>query len=70
MRLSGGEFTEIETVLQTRLGDHGNLEGLAVWRDTDGLLRLTMVSDDNFLSFLPGEIVEYVLSTGVASPAE
>lgn len=55
--LAGGE----ETLLDTPRGRHGNLEGLAVWRDAGGALRLTMVSDDNFLPFMRGEIVEYRL---------
>ena len=49
------------TLLETRPGRHGNLEGLAVWRDARGAIRLTMVSDDNFLPFQRGQIVEYRL---------
>ncbi|MEM1352500.1 MAG: esterase-like activity of phytase family protein [Pseudomonadota bacterium] len=56
----------IETILQTRLGKHGNLEGLSVWRDEAGQTRLTMVSDDNFYWFMRGQIVEYVLKAGLA----
>ena len=52
------------TVLETRPGRHGNLEGLAVWRDAGGAIRLTMVSDDNFLPFQRGQIVEYRLAPG------
>lgn len=58
--------TNISTLLETRLGEFGNLEGLSVWQDERGDIRLSMVSDDNFKSFLPGQIVEYVLPTGVA----
>ncbi|MBL8563500.1 MAG: esterase-like activity of phytase family protein [Gemmobacter sp.] len=47
-----------ETVLQTELGTHFNLEGLAVWRDAQGI-RLTLISDDNFRFFLSTQIVEY-----------
>ena len=53
-----------ETVLETRPGRHGNLEGIAAWRDAAGAVRLTMVSDDNFLFFQRGEIVEYRLPMG------
>ena len=49
------------TLLETPPGRHGNLEGLAVWRDAGGAIRLTMVSDDNFLPFQRGQIVEYRL---------
>lgn len=54
-KASGGEI-----LLQTRPGVHDNLEGLAVWRDADGAIRLTMISDDNFRFFFQRtEIVEY-----------
>lgn len=52
---------EGEVVLQTALGVHDNLEGLAVWQDSRGRIRLTMVSDNNFRFFLRQEVVEYVL---------
>lgn len=52
---------EGETVLRTEAGAHDNLEGLAVWQDSKGRIRLTMVSDDNFKFYLRQEIVEYVL---------
>jgi hypothetical protein len=48
-----------ETVLQTDPGVHDNLEGLSVWRDGRGTIRLTMVSDDNQKFYLRHEIVEY-----------
>ncbi len=51
-----------ETVLlTTRPGTHDNLEGLAVWRDAGGRLRLTMIADDNFGRWQKTEIVEYLL---------
>jgi hypothetical protein len=50
-----------DTLLDTPPGLHGNLEGIAVWRDDTGALRLTMVSDDNFIPGLRGELVEYRL---------
>ena len=55
-RIGGGT-----TVLETAPLTHGNLEGLAVWRDPTGAIRLTMVADDNFRDFQRSEIVEYVL---------
>jgi len=48
-----------EVLLQTRPGQHDNLEGIAVWRDRDGAIRLTMIADDNFRFFQTTEIVEY-----------
>lgn len=53
---SGGEV-----LLETRPGQHDNLEGIAVWRDKGGALRLTMVADDNFRFFQTTELVEYRL---------
>ncbi|WP_406871087.1 esterase-like activity of phytase family protein [Thioclava sp. 'Guangxiensis'] len=56
-KLSGGEV-----LLQTTAGHHDNLEGLSVWRDAAGYIRLTMISDDNFRKILQRtEIVEYRL---------
>lgn len=52
-------LTKPETLIQSRPGQHDNLEGLSVWRDASGLLRLTMVSDNNFLFLQRTEIVEY-----------
>jgi hypothetical protein len=51
-----------ELLLETRPGQHDNLEGLAVWRDRAGDIRLTMISDDNFRFFQRTEIVEYRVS--------
>lgn len=50
-----------ETLLTTSSGRHDNLEGLSVWRDPDGALRLTMISDNNFFPAQRSEIVEYRL---------
>lgn len=48
-----------QVLLQTKPGQHDNLEGLSVWRDHTGALRLTMISDNNFLFPQRTEIVEY-----------
>ena len=45
-------------LLESELGQHDNLEGIAVWHD-GGALRLTMVSDDNYLWVQRTEFVEY-----------
>ncbi|RVV98144.1 esterase-like activity of phytase family protein [Mesobaculum littorinae] len=50
-----------QTLVETRPGTHGNLEGLSVWRDPDGRTRLTMIADNNFLAIQRSQIVEYVL---------
>ncbi|SDE13117.1 esterase-like activity of phytase family protein [Ruegeria marina] len=59
--LTGRGVTEEETLFQSRTGKHDNLEGLSVWRDTQGQLRATMISDDNFRFLQRTEIVEYRL---------
>ena len=59
--LIGDGLTDEQTVLQTPSGRHDNLEGLSVWRDGNGAIRLTMISDDNFRFFQRTEVVEYRL---------
>lgn len=54
-----GGPTDETLLLETAVGTHGNLEGLSVWRDSDGAIRLTMVTDDNGLALQRNEIVEY-----------
>lgn len=49
------------TLLETGTGLHDNLEGVSVWRDQNGDLRATMISDDNFKSLQRTELVEYRL---------
>lgn len=60
-RFSFGEdrILSEETLLETSAHKHGNLEGLSVWRDEAGAIRLTMISDDNFQGFQRSEFVEY-----------
>ena len=54
--MTGGQA---ETLFQTGTNTYDNLEGLSVWRDATGAIRLTMVSDDNFKFFQQTQIVEY-----------
>ena len=51
--------THETTVLDTANATHDNLEGISVWRDAAGQLRITMISDDNFKFFQQTQIVEY-----------
>ncbi|WP_298968992.1 esterase-like activity of phytase family protein [uncultured Roseobacter sp.] len=62
MTVTEAGIEDIEIILQTPLRQHGNVEGLAVWADSTGSIRLTMVSDDNFLFLLPTDLIEYVLN--------
>lgn len=48
-------------LIRTSSGTHDNLEGVSIWRDANGQLRATMVSDDNFLLVQQTELVEYAL---------
>ncbi|MDJ0627353.1 MAG: esterase-like activity of phytase family protein [Rhodobacter sp.] len=61
-RIDGDRITDEKVVLQTATGTHDNLEGIAVWRDGAGDIRLTMISDDNFRAFQRTEFVEYRLT--------
>ncbi|WP_417723292.1 esterase-like activity of phytase family protein [Salipiger sp.] len=56
-----------ETLLETYPFRHDNLEGLSVWQDDSGAIRLTMVSDDNFNPLQRTELVEYVVPESLAS---
>jgi hypothetical protein len=60
--VTGDRVSAPDLVLETTLGQHGNLEGLSVWQDAGGTLRLTMVSDDNFRFFLRTSLVEYTVT--------
>ncbi len=48
-------------VFSSRIGQFDNLEGLSVWQDDTGAIRLTMVADDNFLPVQQTQLVEYRL---------
>lgn len=48
-----------ETILETGLGVHGNMEGISVWRNAAGEMIMTLIADDNFNAFLNNEIAEY-----------
>lgn len=56
--LSGGTA---DLLLQTGPGTHDNLEGLSVWRNADGDIIASMISDDNRNWFQRSELVEYRL---------
>lgn len=60
--VTGDDLTSQEVLFQTHVGEHDNLEGLSVWRDQAGQIRLTMVADDNFRFLQRTEFVEYVVS--------
>lgn len=57
--LGPGGFDGGETLLVSAPGDYDNLEGISAWRDGDGAIRLTAISDDNFNPLQDTEIVEF-----------
>ncbi len=59
--VEGNTVSDEKLLLRKGIGIHDNLEGLAVWRDEAGRIRLTMVSDDNFRLIQRTEIVDYVI---------
>lgn len=56
-------LTGEEVLLETRPLQYDNLEGIAVWQDDQGI-RVTMISDDNFLFLQRTELVEYRVLDG------
>lgn len=56
--LAGDRVSADEVIWQTDPGHHDNLEGLAAWQDGAGTIRLTLVSDDNFLPIQTTELVD------------
>lgn len=61
-----GEITLLETQPRT----HDNLEGIAVWQDALGDMRITMISDDNHRFFQKNEIVEYIVPGNLPPPED
>ncbi|MCR8548292.1 esterase-like activity of phytase family protein [Salipiger sp. P9] len=58
------------TLFESHLLRHDNLEGLSVWREDGGAIRLTMISDDNFNAFQRTQFVEYTVPESLASPQD
>lgn len=59
--LSGSGLDAETTLWTTRYGAYSNLEGLSLWRNGDGRIVASLVSDDNFSPFLPTQLVEILL---------
>lgn len=51
-----------ETLLDSPTGRYDNLEGIEVWEDGDGQIRVTLISDDNGSFFQVTQLVEFVLT--------
>jgi hypothetical protein len=59
--VTGDSAGDERLLLETAPGAHDNLEGIAVWADGQGAIRLTLISDDNYRSFQRTEFVDYRL---------
>lgn len=57
--IDGDTLGQGETVLETGGGRYDNFEGISIWRDGAGDLRITLVADDNFAFYLRSEIAEF-----------
>lgn len=60
-RINGRAISTPQVVMRSEPGQFGNLEGLSVWRDWNGRIRLLMVSDDERGS-RSSEVIEVVLN--------
>jgi hypothetical protein len=54
-------LTDEATLLATRLNELDNMEGISVWTDPRGRIRVTLISDDNFFRLQQTMFAEYVL---------
>ncbi|QHQ36004.1 esterase-like activity of phytase family protein [Algicella marina] len=50
-----------QLVISSRMGEFDNLEGLSIWRDARGAIRILCISDDNQKFFQRTEFVEFTL---------
>lgn len=66
-RMKWPDVASLEVLLETPPAVFDNLEGISAWSDAAGRTRLTLVSDDNFMPFLRGELVEFILSDPLAT---
>lgn len=60
--INGRAISAPQVVMRSEPGQFGNLEGLAVFRDWNGRIRLLMVSDDDFGASGRSEIIDVVLN--------
>lgn len=58
----GDRIAGDSVIFRSEPGRHDNLEGLAAWQDRTGAIRLTLISDDNFLPVQITEIVDLVVT--------
>lgn len=59
--LTPSGFDGGETLHETNLGSTDNFEGISVWTDAAGRMRVTLIADDNFFSLQSTAIAEFLL---------
>ncbi|WP_172327084.1 esterase-like activity of phytase family protein [Mangrovicoccus sp. HB161399] len=59
LSLDGDRVAKEETLYSSFPFQHDNLEGIAVWQEPSGAIRLTLISDDNQNVFQKTEIAEF-----------
>lgn len=60
--IRGRAISEPQVVMRSDYGQFGNLEGLSVFRDWNGRIRLLMVADDDLAGGTHSELVDVVLN--------
>lgn len=60
--LTDQTLSEEDIVVEPVFLRHGNLEGLSVWRDQNGDIRLTLIADNAQMQVFRNEITEYRLT--------
>ena len=60
--VQGRAITRPQLVMRTEYNQFGNLEGLAVFRDWSGRIRLLMVSDNDLSPTRPGELLDVLVT--------
>ncbi|WP_424928383.1 esterase-like activity of phytase family protein [Amaricoccus tamworthensis] len=60
--VSGNSLTNEATLFETGIGEMDNMEGITVWRDSDGRTRATLISDDNFFALQQTVLAEFIVS--------
>ena len=55
------DLTSDAVLFASRAGQMGNLEGVSIWQSPGGVLRATMISDNNFMPMLGTEFVDFVI---------
>jgi len=59
--MDGDALADEAVLLESRLGQYDNLEGIDVWQDDAGQTRIMLISDDNFLFYQRNQMVEFRL---------